>query len=90
MTGIRRRDLLTGSVLLLANGELVKGEVISGQLPWHPGATAAPEPAKPGNCLFLTEPEAATLGGIADRIIPPDSQTPGGKDAGCVPWMEVA
>ena len=43
MTGIRRRDLLTGTVLLLANGQLAKGEVISGQLPWHPGATAASE-----------------------------------------------
>ncbi|MBV8803386.1 MAG: gluconate 2-dehydrogenase subunit 3 family protein [Sinobacteraceae bacterium] len=88
MTGIRRRDLLTGTVLLLANGELAKAEVISGHLPWHPGATAAPEPAKPGNWSFLTDPEAATLGAIADRIIPADPQTPGGKDAGCVVFVD--
>jgi Anabaena sensory rhodopsin transducer len=43
MTGIRRRDLLTGTVLLLANAELAKGEVISGHLPWHPGAIATVE-----------------------------------------------
>lgn len=88
MTGIRRRDLLTGTALLLAGGELARGEVISGQLPWHPGAGAAPQPVTPGPWLFLTGSEASTLGAIADRIIPPDPQTPGGKEAGCVVFVD--
>jgi gluconate 2-dehydrogenase gamma chain len=88
VTGIRRRDLLTGTALLVASGELAKGEVISGHLPWHPGATAAPEPVEPGPLAFLTEAEAAALGAIADRIIPSDPQTPGGKDAGCVVFVD--
>jgi gluconate 2-dehydrogenase gamma chain len=88
VTRIRRRDLLTGSALLLAGGELSQAEVISGHLPWHSGATAAPEPVKPGPWAFFSEPEAATLGAIADRIIPPDPQTFGGKDAGCVVFVD--
>ena len=88
VTGIRRRDLLTGTALLIAGGELAQAEVISGHLPWHPGAEAAPAPVKPGPWTFFTEPEAAALGALADRIIPPDPQTPGGKDAGCVVFVD--
>ena len=88
VSGIRRRDLLTGTALLLAGGELAQAEVIAGHLPWHPGATAAPEPIKPGPWTFFFEPEAAALGALADRIIPPDPQTPGGNDAGCVVFVD--
>jgi gluconate 2-dehydrogenase gamma chain len=88
VTGIRRRELLTGTALLLATGELVPAEVISGHLPVHPGATAAPEPMAPGAWAFFSEAEAATVGAIADRIIPADPQTPGGKDAGCVLFVD--
>jgi len=28
------------------------------------------------------------MGALADRIIPPDSQTPGGRDAGCVVFID--
>lgn len=88
MTGIRRRDLLTGTALLVAGGKLAHAELISGHLPWHPGAAAAPQTAKPGPWAFFAEAEAAVLGAIADRIIPPDPQTPGGKDAGCVVFVD--
>ncbi|HEY6926931.1 MAG TPA: gluconate 2-dehydrogenase subunit 3 family protein, partial [Steroidobacteraceae bacterium] len=87
VTGIRRRDLLTGAALLVA-GEVAKGEVISGHLPWHPAETTAPQPVKTGPWLFFTQTEVAAMGALADRIIPPDPQTLGGKDAGCVVFVD--
>jgi gluconate 2-dehydrogenase gamma chain len=38
--------------------------------------------------LFFTGPEGRTIEAIADRIIPPDPQTPGGKDAGCAVFVD--
>src|SRR5262249_28316827 len=37
----------------------------------------------PGPWLYFSADEAAAVEAIADRFIPPDPQTPGGKDAGC-------
>jgi gluconate 2-dehydrogenase gamma chain len=88
MTGMRRRDLLTGTALLLVDGNLPRSTEVSGQLPWHPGSTAAPQPVKQGPWVFFTEAEAATIGAIANRIIPADPQTPGGRDAGCVVFID--
>ena len=88
VTAIRRRDLLTGAALLVAGGEGAKGEVISGHLPWHPAETTAPQPVKPGPWLFFSPAEVAAMGAIADRIIPPDPQTFGGRDAGCVVFVD--
>ena len=88
VTGIRRRDLLTGTALLVAGGKPVRAELISGHLPSRPGAAAPPQTVKPGPWTFFTEAEAAVLGAIADRIIPPDLQTAGGKDAGCVVFVD--
>jgi gluconate 2-dehydrogenase gamma chain len=88
MSGIRRRDLLAGTALVLVGGNLPKGGEISGQLPWHPGTTAAPQPVKPGPWTFFTDMEAACIGAVANRIIPPDPQTLGGQDAGCVVFID--
>jgi gluconate 2-dehydrogenase gamma chain len=38
--------------------------------------------------MFFTEPEARAAEALADRIIPPDPQTPGGKDAGCAVFLD--
>jgi gluconate 2-dehydrogenase gamma chain len=38
--------------------------------------------------LYFTDSEAATVEALADRIIPPDPQTPGGKDAGCAVFID--
>lgn len=88
MTKFRRRDLITGGALLIAGGRLASGRVIEGHLPWHPGSPAAPQPVQPGPWTFLTDSEALAVGAIADRIIPPDPQTLGGKDAGCVVFID--
>lgn len=88
MSGIRRRDVLAGSALLLVGNKLAQGEVIAGHLPWHPGANAAPEPAQPGSWRFFKPAEAEAVEAIADRFIPPDPQTFGGKEAGCAVFID--
>jgi gluconate 2-dehydrogenase gamma chain len=88
MTGLRRRDLLTGTALLVIAEHAARAEVIAGHLPWHPGARSAPQPVQPGPWTFFSDAEAITVGALADRIIPPDPQTLGGRDAGCVVFID--
>lgn len=88
MSGIRRRDVIAGSALLLVGSKLAQAEVIAGHLPWHPDAGAPPRPVEPGGWRFFTAAEVETMEALADRIIPPDPQTFGGKDAGCVLFVD--
>lgn len=85
---LHRRDLLAGTALLLLSGVAARASIIAGQLPWEPDAGAPPEPVRPGPWHFFTGPEGRTAEAIADRIIPPDPQTPGGKDAGCAVFLD--
>jgi gluconate 2-dehydrogenase gamma chain len=84
----RRRDLLASTAVFLATGMMARGATIVGQLPWRPNAGTPPDPVRPGPWLYLTGPEAAAVEALADRIIPPDPQTPGGKDAGCAVFID--
>jgi gluconate 2-dehydrogenase gamma chain len=43
---------------------------------------------KPGPWLFFTGSEGRAIEAMADRIIPPDPETPGGKDAGCAVFLD--
>jgi len=88
MSGIRRRDVLAGTAFVLADIELARGAVICGQLPWQPDKEAAPAHAKTGTWEFFTAAEAASMAVLADRIIPPDPDTPGGNEAGCVVFID--
>jgi gluconate 2-dehydrogenase gamma chain len=88
MSGFRRRDVIAGSALLLVGRQLARGEIIAGQLPWHPGASAPPQPIQPGSWRFFTPAEAEAVEALADRIIPPDPQTFGGKEAGCAVFID--
>ncbi len=38
--------------------------------------------------MFFTPAEAATIEAVADRFIPPDETTAGGKDAGCAVFVD--
>jgi len=87
MTNFRRRDLLTGTALVLVGGTVARASVVSGQLPWAPDSSSA-DAVQAGQWLFFTPPEAAMVEAMADRIIPPDPQTPGGKDAGCAVFID--
>ncbi len=88
MSSIRRRDVIAGSALLLVGSKLAHGELIAGQLPWHPGSTSPPHPVRPGSWQFFSAAEAQVVEALADRIIPPDPQTFGGKEAGCAVFID--
>jgi gluconate 2-dehydrogenase gamma chain len=85
---LHRRDLLAGTALLLLSGVSARASVLSKDLPWHPNAGSPPVPVKPGPWHFFTGPEGRAIEAIADRIIPPDPQTPGGRDAGCAVFLD--
>jgi gluconate 2-dehydrogenase gamma chain len=84
----RRRDLLAGTAVLVLSGLASRAATISGQLPWEPNAGNPPLPTKPGPWLYFNGAEGRAMEAVADRIIPPDPQTPGGKDAGCAVFVD--
>ena len=73
---------------LVAGTALSRANEIAGQLPWYPNAGNPPAPVRPGPWQFFTLDEATAVQALADRIIPPDPQTPGGKDAGCAVFVD--
>ena len=83
-----RRDVLAGTATLLLGTPVARAGTILGQLPWVPNAGNPPVPARTGPWLFFNSAEGAAIEAIADRIIPPDPQTPGGKDAGCAVFLD--
>jgi gluconate 2-dehydrogenase gamma chain len=85
---LHRRELLAGSALLLLSGVSARARLYTGHLPWDPNAGHPPEPVKPGPWQFFTGAEGRAIEAVADRIIPPDPQTPGGKDAGCAVFLD--
>ena len=84
----RRRDLLAGTAVLVLGSVASRAATIAGQLPWQPNAGNPPVSAKPGPWLYFSGTEGRALEAIADRIIPPDPQTLGGKDAGCAVFVD--
>jgi gluconate 2-dehydrogenase gamma chain len=85
---LRRRDLLTGTAVVLVGNRLAGAEVISGKLPWRPDAGIPPTPVKPGPWEYFTPTEGSMVEALVDRLIPPDPRTPGGKDAGCAVFID--
>jgi gluconate 2-dehydrogenase gamma chain len=88
MPGFTRRALLASTALCVASIGAGRATIISGALPWQPFPGDPPEPARPGPWLFFTADEARVIEAIVDRIIPPDPDTPGGKDAGCAVYID--
>ena len=85
---VRRRDLLAGTAMLLFSATTVRAASIVGQLPWTPNAGDPPSKIKLGPWEFFTGEEGRTMEALADRIIPADSETPGGKDSGCAVFVD--
>ena len=83
-----RREVL--AALALALGGAVGGHAaeVQGGLPWIPEQTQPPEPVSPGGWRYFTADEAATVEALVDRLIPPDPEFPGGKDAGCAVFID--
>jgi gluconate 2-dehydrogenase gamma chain len=57
-------------------------------LPWKPGSADPPTVVTPGGWHYFTPQEAATVEAFVDRLIPPDPETPGGKDTGCAVFID--
>jgi gluconate 2-dehydrogenase gamma chain len=85
---LRRRDLLATTACLLLGAVSAKAAILHERLPWLPNTADPPQRATPGPWLFFNGAEGRAMEAIADRIIPPDPQTPGGKDAGCAVFMD--
>lgn len=94
MPGLSRRDLLASTALTafgLAVGAVpgpAVARMITGSLPWEPDAGAPAVPVQPGPWQFFTAAEGAAVEALVDRLIPPDPQTPGGKEAGCAIYID--
>jgi gluconate 2-dehydrogenase gamma chain len=57
-------------------------------LPWRPYAGSPPTPFVKGPWIFFDDAEGAAVEALVDRLIPPDPDTPGGKDAGCAAFVD--
>lgn len=89
MSHPNRRELLASTAAaLLAGAEVANAETIKGSLPWKPGSANPPTPAGTGSWRFFNPEEALTIEAMVDRLIPPDPETPGGKDIGCAVFID--
>ena len=88
--GMSRRTLLasTAAGTVLAACSRSFADVLHGVPLWNPRADAPPQPVRPGPWQFFTPEEAAAVEALVDRLIPPDPQWPGGKDAGCAVFID--
>ena len=75
-------------MVLVLSSNVVRATVIKGGLPWKPGSADPPTGVTPGGWHYFTSQEAKTVEAFVDRLIPPDPQTPGGKDIGCAVFID--
>ncbi len=87
--GMRRRELLISTAMTLVfSATSARALVVKGGLPWAPSAGTPPTVVHPGPWVYFTPEEGAAIEALVDRLIPPDPQTPGGKDAGCAVFID--
>lgn len=84
----RRNFLVSAAVWFAGTTSLTRAAIIRGGMPWSPFPSSAPEIVRPGPWQFFTTSEARLVEALADRIIPPDAETPGGKEAGCAVFID--
>jgi gluconate 2-dehydrogenase gamma chain len=87
---VSRRSLLlsTAALLIAADSQRTTARTISGALPWEPDGGNPPVAAKLGPWEFFTADEGRAMEALADRIIPSDPQTPGGRDSGSAVFID--
>ncbi|RQW61181.1 gluconate 2-dehydrogenase subunit 3 family protein [Vibrio viridaestus] len=85
---MKRRTFL-GSIAALGAASTVLGKEISGGQPWTPGEVSLPKiSSKHGGLQFLSKHELETIEEIAERFIPSDEFSLGGRDAGCAIFID--
>ncbi len=75
-------------ILMAAGIAVARARVIFGGMPWFKDPVMLPEPVVPDGWKFFTAAEVATVEAIADRLIPPDELSIGGKEAGCALFID--
>jgi gluconate 2-dehydrogenase gamma chain len=85
---VTRREVVAASALALVAAAVGRADVLPGRMPWVPNAGDPPVPVKAGPWLNFSPAEGRAMEAVADRIIPPDPDTPGGKEAGCVVFVD--
>jgi gluconate 2-dehydrogenase gamma chain len=84
-----RRALLASTVAIVVVAVMgAKAQGLRGSLPWAPDAGIPPPVVRAGPWQFFTPEEGAAIEALVDRLIPPDSETPGGKDAGVALFID--
>ena len=84
----RRQLFGTSAIVLLAMSRTARATILKGALPWKPGSADPPTLVTPGGWHYFTPQEATIVEAFVDRLIPPDPQTPGGKDCGCAVFID--
>src|ERR1700744_5709257 len=88
-TALSRRSLLASTAALLIIGTTTaRARTLAGGLPWEAGTASPPVVVRPGPWMFFTADEASLVEAAVDRLIPPDSRGPGGRDAGCAVFID--
>ena len=84
----RRRLLGSSAIALLLNSGTTRAAMVKGGLPWKPGSADPPAAVTPDGWRYFTPQEGRTVEAFVDRLIPPDPETPGGKEAGCAIYID--
>lgn len=89
---MQRRDFLSSALTLAAASTLPAASAaeISGGQPWEPGKAWLPNlpTVRQGGLAFFTSAEFEIAGALADRLIPADDLSIGGKEAGCATFID--
>lgn len=85
---LHRRALLAGTAAALCMSSISKAVTVRGELPWQPNPGEPPPFVKPGPWHFFTPEEGGAIEVLMDRLIPPDPQWAGAKDAGCAVYLD--
>jgi gluconate 2-dehydrogenase gamma chain len=86
---MRRRGFLISLALLIGSAAVAKVKVIWGGMPWTGKPALPPQPVSANGWKYFTADEAALTEAIADRLIPADELSIGGKEAGCAVFIDA-
>ena len=87
MPQIPRTQLLGGVAALVGVSFGARSQIVDAS-PWRPDAGDPSQSAPRGGADVFTPAEAETIEAVADRFIPPDETTAGGKDARCAVFVD--